>query len=224
MELIIISSGSQGNCYKITSKSGKQIMLDCGLKLEKISPFFDFTQLDFCLITHKHQDHCKAQKELEDIGIEIFSCDNLEVGKPIDYEEWRVVPFPLKHGEEKCFGYMIYNKIEKKTILYATDFEYFERDIAMKQAFDLVLIECNYSKKIVFEKASKGDELHSHYYNHQSMESLLEWFKSRPVKDKVVIPCHISNSGLLDVEEAEKFLSGCGEFVKMAKNDMRVVF
>ena len=54
MLLDVLASGSLGNCYILTDKSGSQLMIECGIKYEKIVPHIDFEKLDCLLLTHGH--------------------------------------------------------------------------------------------------------------------------------------------------------------------------
>ena len=72
MKCYCLASSSQGNCFimdfDIEGKSTK-ILLECGLPyheiLKKCNELgIDFSDIQACLITHAHQDHCKSAKDL----------------------------------------------------------------------------------------------------------------------------------------------------------------
>lgn len=57
MELITLSTGSQGNCYILKSNSGKFCILDCGIKFKDITNnlhFSTFGNCDFAFCSHEH--------------------------------------------------------------------------------------------------------------------------------------------------------------------------
>lgn len=54
MVIDILGSNSSGNSYILTDIEGNQLLLEAGLKYEKISPFVDFEKLDCLLISHNH--------------------------------------------------------------------------------------------------------------------------------------------------------------------------
>lgn len=54
MIIDILGSSSSGNCYVLTDNNGNQILLECGIKYEKIVPHIDFEKLDCLLLSHYH--------------------------------------------------------------------------------------------------------------------------------------------------------------------------
>lgn len=54
MVIDILGSGSNGNGYILTDGDGNQLLIEAGLKYEKITPFIDFEKLDCLLISHDH--------------------------------------------------------------------------------------------------------------------------------------------------------------------------
>ena len=75
------ASSSEGNMYLLESKKAK-ILIECGL--EKIAirkklmgaKSLLITDLDCCLVTHAHQDHCKNIEYIAEY-IDVYS--NIEV-------------------------------------------------------------------------------------------------------------------------------------------------
>ena len=53
MKLITLSSSSHGNCH-ILSTETSQLILDCGVKADKIMKYVDVNKLEGILITHQH--------------------------------------------------------------------------------------------------------------------------------------------------------------------------
>lgn len=58
MNMVIIGTGSKGNCLILTSKeTGHSIMLDCGIEFRKITnhpQFPSFKNLDAVCVSHIH--------------------------------------------------------------------------------------------------------------------------------------------------------------------------
>ena len=67
------ASGSQGNCYRITD-GRTPLLLECGIKYKDIQNGMNFkvSEIAACLISHEHQDHCKAVKESMRAGIDCY--------------------------------------------------------------------------------------------------------------------------------------------------------
>ena len=71
MELQVIGTGSSGNAY-ILSAGKHALLLDAGLPIRAILREVDWKALQGCLITHEHQDHAKAARELAGMGLRIY--------------------------------------------------------------------------------------------------------------------------------------------------------
>ena len=70
----MISSGSVGNAYLLTSNTGQRLLLDCGVASGKLKVALDFDLSDlYCLCLHRHFDHCKSVSYLTDSGIDVFT-------------------------------------------------------------------------------------------------------------------------------------------------------
>ena len=73
MEIQIIASGSSGNCYRI-SDGHTAVLLDAGIPFKAIQRAVGFRthELSGALITHSHQDHCAAVRDLLRYGIGVY--------------------------------------------------------------------------------------------------------------------------------------------------------
>ena len=67
MQFIAINSNSNGNAYILQSSTGEALIVECGVRFEKIKEAlgFNLSAVSGCLVTHEHQDHCKAVKEVQ---------------------------------------------------------------------------------------------------------------------------------------------------------------
>ena len=54
MNIKVLGSGSLGNAYIFTDNFQNQLLLECGIKYEKIIPHLDFEKLNCVLISHCH--------------------------------------------------------------------------------------------------------------------------------------------------------------------------
>ena len=56
MELRVTATGSTGNCLILQDKTGRLLMLDCGVPMPEIwrAVGYKTAALDFCLVTHHH--------------------------------------------------------------------------------------------------------------------------------------------------------------------------
>lgn len=54
MVVDVLASSSCGNAYIFTDKENSQLLLECGIKYEKIAPHLDFEKLSCILVSHNH--------------------------------------------------------------------------------------------------------------------------------------------------------------------------
>lgn len=219
MTINVLASGSSGNCYVIEDIQGNQILLECGIKYEKIIPHIDYEKLDCLLTSHCHMDHSLCIDRFKDNLVDTFTTDNAIAGKPIKLKNWTILPIQMFHNVN-CFGYMIQNKIENKTILFATDTNGLP-DIADRN-FDCMMLECNYNYNKMLDNSQAKLLYSDGYKNHMAMEDLVEWLRVRTRKPKHLLAIHLSNNSNLDKELAEQQLSQFAHKFSFAKKGVKV--
>lgn len=155
-------------------------------------------------------DHSKSIDKFENFGFETFSPKNIQDGKIIDLPNWQILPMRLVHNAE-CFGFLIYNKIEKKKILYVTDTTFIPN--LSTKLLDLCIIECNYDEDVFYAFAEQDRLTNNGCLNHLSKQQLLEYFEMHPdLKIKNLVLSHLSRSGLVN------FKTLASEFSQFADN------
>ena len=136
MKAYCLGSSSSGNCFVLTfeKKNDKNeitytrsIMVECGFSLKDImlrmmSYNLSLNDIECCLITHGHQDHCKGMRELEKRQIPVFATKTtLQDTKPHYHDillekDICVAPglfinaFDVEHDIEGSVGFIIYCK------------------------------------------------------------------------------------------------------------------
>ena len=176
-----IASSSSGNAHIVDN----QVLLDCGVKLDTLRKHLgNLTKLSGCLVSHSHQDHCSAVEDLLTAGIEVYMDEptkeelkldhhRLHVVEPINetYQvgDFKVKGFPLIHDSAGGIGFLL--KGNEKKIAYITDTEvvrYSFKDLTH------LMVESNYSWKILRQKVGKGTVSHVRknrtIENHLSLE------------------------------------------------------
>lgn len=167
IEIDIIASGSTGNCYRITDGTGV-LMVECGIRFQLIRQAFKFqlSRVTGCLLTHEHQDHAKAAKDLMKAGVPVYmsagTADKLsltghraKIVKPLvkfQVGGFTVLPFIAQHDAEEPLSFLIQSKGGEK-LLFCTDTYYVKYRFKGVKYF---LIECNYSSKILSENIEAG--------------------------------------------------------------------
>lgn len=172
MEFKILASGSAGNCCLVDDGRYK-VMLDCGLPIKKINRLTSYKthEVDACLVTHQHLDHCKAIKNISDIGIDCYALPETKEAlgftgpwiKTFKLQEQfkigslTVLPFPLEHFDPDgtpCpnAGFLIGSDYGGKMI-YITDTSYSKYKFT---GLSLIAVECNYSHEILEANIEAG--------------------------------------------------------------------
>lgn len=142
-----------------------------------------------------HKDHSLSLQDFKNSGVECLSYENLTPNKTIQIgQEWRVLPFHVKHNVEN-FGCIIYNIPEDKKLVYVTDFT----QMPKINNIDYWLYEINYDEFTVDKIIDNEDISNLHVANniqyHNSLENAQKYFSELQNKPKLIVACHISKMG-----------------------------
>ena len=204
MELKCLATGSKGNCYTLTDKEGNILLLDVGIPIKEIKVGIDFqvSKIVGCLITHGHQDHSLALKDLKKMGVPIVApyiekpkVDALK-GFIVRYFALTTVNGGFVHSNadgSECpiYGFYISSDVEPLRMVYITDAEFCKSRFSN---VDNLLIGINYmDEKITDEEEAKK----RHIINgHMSLETGTEFIRITDKKHtlKNVVVCHMSDN------------------------------
>lgn len=166
MEFQTIASGSTGNCY-IVGSGGSRLMIECGIPIKKIKEGCGYRlhQMDACLITHEHKDHCKAAQDVLAAGVDIYcsqgtaqACGltghHVRIIKALEQFHvgpWLILPFDVQHDAAEPMGFLVFDGEEK--LLFATDTYYLKYTF---RGLTKIALECNYSLDTLDENISSG--------------------------------------------------------------------
>lgn len=166
-----LASGSSGNCYKISNENSS-FLIECGIPIRRIKEGLNFrlSEIDFCLISHLHKDHCRSASDILKAGIPIFvpqetadalrlSGHNVHIikaGKQFKTGSWAVLPFGTIHDSEELpckesLGFLLQSGKDK--ILYLTDSAYCSYRF---KRLTHILVECNYQKELLQQNIEEG--------------------------------------------------------------------
>lgn len=167
IEIVPLSSGSGGNCYRVTDGS-TPILLECGIPFKEIQRGLKFrlSELAGCLVSHEHKDHCKAVEDIMRAGIDVYmsqgTADALRVSghrlhtiqakQQFQLGTWTILPFDTQHDAAEPLGYLMANRDEDK-LLYLTDSFYCRYRF---QGLTHLMLECNYSLDILRANVEAG--------------------------------------------------------------------
>lgn len=167
MKAICLASSSQGNCFILSfdiDGVSHKIMLEAGIPYREIlrkcnENGIALNEVEACLITHSHQDHCKSARELSRLNIPLFAHkDTLEAIKVkgnIIYpkQKFRVANglfgmcFDVEHDVKGSVGYIL--KTKDECVIFIIDHKRFNTNISHFKP-DYVFIECNYDHRVVY--------------------------------------------------------------------------
>ena len=203
MNLKVLKSGSSGNCYILTSDSGKHLILDAGIPIAEIKKGLDFDVENVVgtIITHCHNDHSLSANKLKKMGIPVWQPYlSDKVRQRTHLGEFVVECFDVFHNNTPCRAYII--TVGEETILYATDFEYVAYDL-QKKNITVMLVELNYSSERIFDD---NDHLQHLVRGHAEARTTLELVKHNSKRLHTVLFCHMSKSGGLDREKVAEMI------------------
>ena len=182
IEITPYASGSRGNCYRV-SDGRIPLLLECGIPYKEIQKALNFrvSEIAGCLVSHEHQDHCKAVKDIMKAGIDCYisagtaealglsghRLNIIKARQQFRIGTWTILPFETQHDAAEPLGFLLANQDGEK-LLYATD-TYFIR--YRFQGLTHIMVECNYSLDVLranveaglIEPALKNRILKSHF-------------------------------------------------------------
>ena len=188
MKFTELASSSAGNAY-IVNDGYTRILLECGVTHKKLQQLTDFGlgQISACLVSHEHNDHAKAVKQLIKDGMTIYmsegTADALEtegINKIAAMEQFRVgsldiVPFATFHDAAEPLGFLIKSRIDGEVLAFATD------TVNLRYRFpglNILAIEANYDKEILARCDRMPDKVKHRIQNsHMEIGTLCEYLK-----------------------------------------------
>ncbi|MCL6479321.1 MAG: MBL fold metallo-hydrolase [Peptococcaceae bacterium] len=224
MEITVLASGSKGNAHFITD-GHTLLLLEAGITWREIQRGLSFktSEIAGCLVTHEHQDHSKAIKDVMKAGIDCYlsrgTAEALGVAghriKIIRAREqfrvgaWAVMPFDTVHDAAEPVGFLLANQAGKK-LLYITDTAYCRYRF---RGLTHIMVECNYSMDILRANVDAGVvpvELKNRLLkSHMSLETVKEFLRANDLsRVEGIWLLHLSDGN----SDAERFRREIMEF------------
>jgi len=211
------ASGSTGNCYRITD-GRTPLLLECGIKIDQIRKGcgFRLSEIKACLISHEHQDHSKAVKDIMRAGIDCYMSQGtaealglfghrlhiIKAKQQFRIGTWAILPFETQHDAQEPLGFLLANQDGEK-LLYATDTYYIRYKF---HGLTHIMVECNYAADILKRNVEAGlvqKELKSRLLkSHFSLENVKRFLQANDLsKVEAIFLLHLSDGN----SDAERF-------------------
>lgn len=223
IRLKIIGSGSSGNCYVLENDKEK-LLLDLGLTKSEIvkGMDYDISHVVGCVVTHKHKDHSRSQRDFQDIFIPVYAPYEQE-SKDIEkkkFGNFTVTSIPMldknmetwQHTNSDgsqcpCYGFLITHPDMGK-LLYVTDTKLITWTF-QKQKINHILIGTNFDEETITSDIAKRNHVIT---GHMSLQQATKFVKINETNSlRNVIMCHLSEEN----SDAEHFIN---EMKKVVKN------
>ena len=193
IEILPLASGSRGNCYHITDGS-TPLLLECGIPFREIQKGLHFrvSEVAVCLVSHEHQDHSKAVRDVMKAGIDCYMSAGtaealgisghrlhiIQARQQFQLGSWAVLPFETQHDAAEPLGFLLANQAGDK-LLYATDTYYIRYKF---HGLTHIMVECNYAADILKRNVDAGTvpkELKSRILkSHFSLENVKQFLRA----------------------------------------------
>jgi phosphoribosyl 1,2-cyclic phosphodiesterase len=187
------ASSSRGNLYRL-SHGENALLIEAGLPLKEIKKALGFklSGISGCLLTHEHQDHSKAARDLMKAGVDVYCTQGTAEALHLDGHRlnivkamvqfrigpWSVMPFDTIHDAAEPVGFLIGHQDGGK-ILFCTDTGYVRYRF---KAVTHIAIEANYSalklKEQVFQGKVHPDVARQLWGRHMSLEAVRDMLRA----------------------------------------------
>jgi phosphoribosyl 1,2-cyclic phosphodiesterase len=168
MDILSLASSSAGNCYRI-SDGRTALLLEAGITIQKIKQGLDYklSDIDGCLISHSHADHCKAAQDIMLSGIDVYATwetfnaahlgghrsNVVDIHKQFTINTFAIKAFETQHDCPGSVGYLIYSTATREKLVFITD-SYYVRYVF--SGLTHIMVECNYAVDILQTNVSNG--------------------------------------------------------------------
>lgn len=211
MKLKVLASGSKGNAYILESPTGS-LLIEAGIPWKEIQKGLDYdlSKVVGCLISHEHQDHSKAVKDVMNSGIDVWTSEGTIEALGINHHRLNpikgkdtllmgdisIMAFDTEHDAKEPLGFLIRYRPTGENLLFITDSYYSKYKF---NNLNYILIECNYIKETLDQNIADGyiDErmkprlLQSHF----SLENVKSFLKANDLSScREIVLLHLSDS------------------------------
>jgi phosphoribosyl 1,2-cyclic phosphodiesterase len=239
MELRVLGSSSNGNCY-LLQNNNEALVIECGVSLKEVKRAIDFniSKIAGALVTHEHGDHAGHIGEFVDAQIPVylsngtreklalpnsFNIKKIEKGNYFKVGNFRVVAFDTVHDAADPLLFLIYHK-ETGVVLFATDTSYIKYQF---NGLNNILIECNYCPSILDANVKDGIITTNRYdrvvMNHCSLDTCNEFLVATNLtKVNNIVLLHLSDQNSNETECKRIIEQTTNKNVYIAKKNLKI--
>jgi len=232
MNISVIASSSRGNCYSV-SDGTTTILIECGISFARIQQALNFSLsgVSACLVSHEHQDHCKAIRDVMGAGVDCYaSSGTLNALGVADQHRAKivrekmqfkigtffVVPFSTVHDAAEPLGFLVANGDHK--LLFATDTACINHRF---KGITHLMIECNYQDEIMRDRLKSGcmseAQKNRLLFSHLSLDTLVDFLgKNDTSKLEEIHLLHLSDGNANEAAIKRKIMGITGKPVYVA--------
>lgn len=209
MNILVLASGSAGNCY-IVSDGHSKIMLEAGTTSGHLHTSLKGKTKDInaCFITHEHKDHSRAGSYLSKL-MAIYTTEgtreacswngytywafkrNGKLYHPVRIGTFIILPFRVEHDAAEPVGFLIKSAETKECLLFATDTARIPYNF---KNLNYIMIEANYDDSILRTSDLSVAQKSRIRSSHMSITTCISYLKTQDLsKCKKILLMHLSD-------------------------------
>ena len=152
----VVATGSSGNCYTLTSSTGEILIIEAGIRYDRIlrAINYELQSVAGVIISHRHGDHAQALKKCQEAGLHTYINQDTARHKRALIPHYThvirdsfwvggyyITPLEVTH-DVPCHAFVItHRELGNRRLVFATDcvtFPYRVQNVAF------FAVECNY--------------------------------------------------------------------------------
>lgn len=234
MELKVINSNSDGNCY-ILQNEREALIIECGVTISKIKQAlnFDLKKVVGCIVTHEHGDHAKAIHDVLAAGIHVYATEGTHLatgstkshraittfaGDKFKLGGFTIRPFEAEHDVREPVGFHIEHE-ECGKVLFLTDSYYCRYTFA---GLNNIIIEANHDQALITDPKFLRDRVITSHMSIKTCREMLAANDLSAVQKIVLIHLSDRNSNAKDFQKQVQEQTGKPVFI--AQPDLVIPF
>lgn len=236
MKLKVLGSNSKGNAY-LLDNGQEALLIECGVHIKEIKKAlgFSLSKLKGCLVSHEHKDHARSMNDLLKLGVNVWATEGtheacgttmhhracfLQFGEVHRMGNFKIKPFRINHDAKDPCGFLI-NHPEAGNVLFLTDTFYSPYTF---KNLNNIIIEANYSKKIISEKMTEMEFLKNRILqSHMSLETCMGFLKANDLsKVYNIVLIHLSDGNSDETLFKKEVENLTGKTVSVANTGMEI--